>query len=196
MAAVRSLRRSRIGRALIATRDNEAAAEAATLDTTKMKLTAFLISGAIAGFAGALFVVQQRGVNGGSFSADINIALFLMVVVGGAGSMPGVVIGAVYVWGTQYYLHGGFSLVASGLGILVLLVVLPEGLGGLLYRLRDVLLRELARRKGLVVLGLPEPPAERPGPDRGATELLEEVGGSDTLDRGVIAPPGPMVPDR
>lgn len=196
MVAVRSLRRSRIGRALIATRDNEAAAKSATLNTTRMKLTAFLISGAIAGFAGAIFVVHQRGVNSGSFSADINIALFLMVVVGGAGSLPGVVIGAVYVWGTQYYLHGGYSLVASGLGILVLLIVLPEGLGGLLYKFRDVLLRELARRKGIAVLGLPGPKSDQPGPDRGATEMLEEVSVSDPVGRGGIAPSGPTAPSR
>ena len=52
LMAVRSLRRSRIGRSLIATRDNEAAARATALNTTRQKLTAFLISGAIAGFAG------------------------------------------------------------------------------------------------------------------------------------------------
>ena len=175
MLAVRSLRRSRTGRALIATRDNEAATKAAALSTTRMKLTAFAVSGGIAGFAGAIFVVHQRGVNNGSFSADISIALFLMVVVGGAASLPGVVIGAVYVWGTQYYLHGGFSLVASGLGILVLLIVLPEGLGGLLYRLRDGLLRALARHKGIPITGPFVSAAEPSGPDRGATAILEEV---------------------
>ncbi len=52
LMAVRSLRRSRIVRSLIATRDNEAAARATALNTTRQKLTAFLISGAIAGFAG------------------------------------------------------------------------------------------------------------------------------------------------
>ncbi len=175
LVAVRSLRRSRIGRALIATRDNEAAAEAATLNTTVMKLTAFVISGAIAGFAGVMFVIHQRGVNNGSFTADINVALFLMVVVGGAESLPGVVIGAIYIWGTQYYLHGGYTLIASGLGILVLLLVLPEGLGGLLYRLRDELLRVLARRKHVAVLGL-APAAEAPaGPEQGAVEVLDEL---------------------
>ena len=175
MLAVRSLRRSRTGRALIATRDNEAATRAAAVSTTRMKLTAFAISGGIAGFAGSIFVVHQRGVNNGSFSADISIALFLMVVVGGAGSLPGVVIGAIYVWGTQYYLHGGFSLVASGLGILLLLIVLPEGLGGLLYRLRDGLLRELARRKGIPLRGPIVRATEPSGPDRGATAILEQV---------------------
>jgi branched-chain amino acid transport system ATP-binding protein len=188
MLSVRSLRRSRTGRALIATRDNEAATRAAALSTTRMKLTAFAISGGIAGFAGAIFVVHQRGVNSGSFSADISIALFLMVVVGGASSLPGVVIGAVYVWGTQYYLHGGFSLAASGLGILVLLIILPEGLGGLLYRLRDELLRVVARRRGIPITGPFAAPAEATGPDRGAAAILEEVGPPDHRLDGRPAP--------
>jgi branched-chain amino acid transport system ATP-binding protein len=192
MLAVRSLRRSRIGRALIATRDNEAATSAAALNTTRMKLTAFLISGGIAGFAGAIFVVHQRGVNSGSFNADISIALFLMVVVGGAGSLPGVVIGAIYVWGTQYYLHGGFSLVASGLGILILLIVLPEGLGGLLYQLRDRLLRELARRKNIPLSGAVVPAAEPSGQDRGATAILEDAQRSSPRDPSRTGPRQPV----
>ena len=202
MLAVRSLRRSRTGRALIATRDNEAATKAAALSTTRMKLTAFAVSGGIAGFAGAIFVVHQRGVNNGSFSADISIALFLMVVVGGAASLPGVVIGAVYVWGTQYYLHGGFSLVASGLGILVLLIVLPEGLGGLLYRLRDGLLRDVARHKGIPLTGPFVADAEPSGPDRGATAILEEVGepngdwGADRHASSGATPIGPAAGGR
>ena len=175
VAAVRSLRRSRVGRALIATRDNEPAAEAATLNTTVTKLTAFVISGGIAGFAGVLFVLHQRGVNNGSFTADINVALFLMVVVGGAESLPGVVIGAIYIWGTQYYLHGGYTLIASGLGILVLLIVLPEGLGGLLYRLRDALLRVVARHRHIAVLGLAPQVEEPGGTAQGAVEVLEEL---------------------
>jgi branched-chain amino acid transport system permease protein len=154
MLAVRSLRKSRTGRSLIATRDNEPAAMAVTLDTTRQKLLAFLVSGAIAGFAGALFVVQQEGVNNGSFTADINIALFSMVVIGGLGSMPGVVIGAAYVWSTQYFLPAGWSVIASGGGILFLLIFLPEGLGGLLYDVRDRLLRLLAAHKHLTVGGL------------------------------------------
>ena len=187
VAAVRSLRRSRVGRALIATRDNEPAAEAATLNTTVTKLTAFVISGGIAGFAGVLFVLHQRGVNNGSFTADINVALFLMVVVGGAESLPGVVIGAIYIWGTQYYLHGGYTLIASGLGILVLLIVLPEGLGGLLYRLRDALLRVLARHRHIAVLGLAPQVEEPGGTAQGAVEVLEELRAAQPDGDGVAA---------
>ena len=185
LMAVRSLRRSRTGIALIATRDNEAAAKTIALDTVRMKLTAFLVSGAIAGFAGALFVVHQRGVNNGSFSPDINIALFLMVVVGGLGSVTGVVIGAVYVWSTQYYLHGGWSLVASGFGILLLLVILPEGLGGLLYDVRDRLLRMAALRRGISVPGVLNRASGPAQEDRGARAVREELAppGTDASSR-------------
>ncbi|HEX5265654.1 MAG TPA: ABC transporter permease [Acidimicrobiales bacterium] len=173
--AVRSLRRSRTGRSLIATRDNEAAARAVGLSTTRMKLTAFVVSGGLAGLAGAVFVIHQKGVNQGSFSADINIALFSMVVIGGLGSLPGVVLGAVYVWSTQYFLTGGWAFIASGGGILILLMFLPEGLGGLLYMLRDRALRVVAARHRLDVPGLAPRPAEDTGADQGAVTVIEEV---------------------
>jgi len=154
LAGVNRLRHSRTGRALIATRDNEPMAEAAKLDTTRVKLGAFVLSGAIAGLAGSLFVVHQQGVYTNSFNADMSVVLFSMVVIGGLGSLPGVLLGALYVFGTQYLLSGGYSFLASGAGILFLLLFLPEGLGGLAYRLRDAWLRRVAVRRGLVVPSL------------------------------------------
>ena len=154
LLAVRSLRQSRTGRDLIATRDNEPAARAAAVNTTRHKLLAFAISGGIAGFAGSLFAVQQQGINSGSFTADINITMFSMVVIGGLGSMPGVILGAVVVWGAQYYLPAGYAQFVNGLGILLLLLFLPEGIGGLLNRGRDQLLRVVARRRGITAAGI------------------------------------------
>ena len=174
--AVRSLRRSRTGRSLVATRDNEPAARAVGLSTTRMKLTGFVVSGALAGFAGSLFVIHQKGVNAGSFSADINIALFSMVVIGGLGSLPGVVLGAVYVWSTQYFLTGGWAFVASGGGILLLLMFLPEGLGGLLYMLRDRALRLVAARHRLDVPGLARRAEPDDAEDLGSVAVIEEIG--------------------
>jgi branched-chain amino acid transport system permease protein len=154
LMAVRSLRRSRIGRSLIATRDNEAAARATALNTTRQKLTAFAISGAIAGFAGALFVVQAQGVNNGSYTADIDIALFTMVVIGGLGSLPGVIVGAIAVWSAMYFLPAGWAEIVNGFGILLLLIFLPEGLGGVMYRVRDALLGLVAGRRHMTRAGL------------------------------------------
>jgi branched-chain amino acid transport system permease protein len=148
---VSALRRSRTGRALIATRDNEMAAEAVTLDTIRMKLTAFVISGMLAGLAGAIYVYHQRGLHTDSFGADVSVQLFSMVVIGGLGSLPGAVLGAMYVRGAQFFLHGGWSFVASGAGILVLLLFMPEGLGGVMYAIRDRYLRWVAERRKLIV---------------------------------------------
>ena len=202
LMSVRSLRRSRTGRALLAVRDNEAAARAATLNVARTKLIGFLISGAIAGFAGAIYVVGVKGVNQGSFNPDINIALFSMVVIGGLGSLPGVVLGAIYVWSTGYFLTGGWAIIASGGGILLLLMFLPEGLGGLLYMLRDLVLRRVAKANNLEVPGLLNRAIEEH--DEGAAAVISELAvtgpapmgtppqegaGHMALTGGVVPPP-------
>ena len=151
---VQGLRNSRTGRALIATRDNELAAEAVTINTTQAKLTAFVISGALAGFAGGVYVLHQRGLHSDAFGADVSLRLFSMVVIGGLGSLPGAVLGAIYVRGAEFFLRSSWALVASGAGILVLLLFLPEGLGGLLYSVRDRYLRWVAKRRNLLVPSL------------------------------------------
>jgi branched-chain amino acid transport system permease protein len=77
-----------------------------------------------------------------------------MVVIGGLGSLPGAVLGAIYVRGAEFFLRSSWALVASGVGILVLLLFLPEGLGGLVYTLRDKYLRWVATRRGISVPSL------------------------------------------
>src|SRR5207248_1317892 len=77
-----------------------------------------------------------------------------MVVIGGLGSLPGAVIGAIYVAGAKYLLPAGWSLLASGFGILFLLMFLPEGLGGLVYGIRDSMLRKVATRRHILVPSL------------------------------------------
>jgi branched-chain amino acid transport system permease protein len=154
MVVVRNLRHSRTGRVIIAVRDNETAAEASTMNPTRVKLLAFGISGALAGFAGGLYVVNQQGVFSDAFNADVSLRLFSMVVIGGLGSMPGAVLGAVYIRGAEFFLPAGWELLASGVGILLLLMFVPEGLGGLMYRVRDAYLRWVARRRDLIVPSL------------------------------------------
>jgi branched-chain amino acid transport system permease protein len=154
IVATRNLRKSHTGRVLIAVRDNETQAEANTMNTTKLKLTAFVISGAIAGFAGGVYVMTQNGMNTDSFDAAISIKLFSMVVIGGLGSLPGAILGAVYVRSAEFFLPPAYSLLASGFGILFLLIFLPEGLGGLLYKVRDAFLRRVAARRHILVPSL------------------------------------------
>ena len=152
--AAQRLRRTRTGRALLATRDNFQAAQSVAIETTRVKLAGFAISGAFAGLAGSLYVLHQFGFNTDSFGPEVSLRLFSMVVIGGLGSIPGAVLGAVYVRGTEFYLSGGYALIASGAGLMFLLLILPGGLGELVYRIRDMLLRRVANRRGLVVPSL------------------------------------------
>ena len=180
---VQGLRASRTGRALIATRDNELAAEAVTINTTAAKLTGFVISGALAGLAGGVYVLHQRGLHSDAFGADVSLRLFSMVVIGGLGSLPGAVLGAVYVRGAEFFLRSSWALVASGAGILVLLLFLPEGLGGLLYSLRDRYLRWVAKRRNLLVPSLVadmRPPDE---PDELLADLLDPADLAEAAER-------------
>jgi branched-chain amino acid transport system permease protein len=149
-----NLRRSRTGRALIAVRDNTLAAESVSIDATRVKLTAFVLSGALAGFAGSVYAVHQTGVFTGSFDPAVSVRLFSMVVIGGLGSLPGALLGAAYVRGAEAFLPPQWALLASGAGILFLLMFLPEGLGGVLYSFRDGILRRIAKRRGIVVPSL------------------------------------------
>jgi len=125
MAVARSLRKSRTGRALVATRDNASAAKSVSIDTTRVKLTAFAVSGGIAGFAGALYVLHQTAFKTDAFGPEVSLRLFSMVVIGGLGSLPGAIIGAAYIRGAEFFLRGGWALVASGAGIVLLLLFQP-----------------------------------------------------------------------
>ena len=79
-------------------------------------------------------MVQQGGIFADAFDAEVSIRLFSMVVIGGLSTIPGAVLGAAYVRGAEFFLPAQWTLIASGAGILLLLLVLPEGLGGALYR--------------------------------------------------------------
>jgi branched-chain amino acid transport system permease protein len=154
LTAARTLRSTRTGRALVATRDNMLAARSMGIDTTRVKLLGFMVSGGIAGLAGSLYVLHQTAFKTDAFGPEVSLRLFSMVVIGGLGSLPGAIIGAAYIRGAEFFLRGGWALIASGAGIIVLLLFLPGGLGQLIYRIRDSLLRRVANRRGLIVPSL------------------------------------------
>ena len=151
---VRGLRRSRTGRALIAIRENERAAESVGVHSRRTTLAAFGFSGFLAAFAGALFVHHQSGIAATAFLPEQSLQVFSMVVIGGLGSVPGAILGAVYVRGAQWYFPLQWQFLATGAGLLLVLLVLPGGLGGALADLRDTLLRQVAKRRGIVVPSL------------------------------------------
>jgi branched-chain amino acid transport system permease protein len=94
-AVSQRLNRSRIGRAWMAMREDETAARAMGIDVTRMRLLAFSISAAWAGVAGAFFAAKQSFISPESFSFLESVTVLAMVVLGGMGSIAGVVAGAV-----------------------------------------------------------------------------------------------------
>jgi branched-chain amino acid transport system permease protein len=159
--AVRAMRRSRIGRVLIATKENERGVQAYGVNVTRVKLVAFAVSGFLAAVAGVLIVHQQAAVYPDLGDPQSSIAVFVMVVIGGLGSMTGVFAGAIYLEALAWFkgsmphaLQGVFQLMGSGAGLVIILMFLPDGVGSLIYRGRDRLLRELADRRNIVVPSL------------------------------------------
>jgi ABC-type branched-subunit amino acid transport system permease subunit len=148
------VRRSRTGRVLIAIRENERAARAYGVDASRTTLAAFALSGFLAAMAGALFVHQQQGLSPDPYLTQRSLDLFSMVVIGGLGSLPGAILGAVYVRGADFFLPLDWQFLATGVGLLAVLLLFPSGLGGVLADLRDGGLRWVARRRDLVVPSL------------------------------------------
>jgi ABC-type branched-subunit amino acid transport system permease subunit len=151
---VTGLRRSRTGRVLIAIRENEAAARAYGVNASRTMLAAFALSGFLAAVAGALLIHYERTLAQESYIPQRSLELFSMVVIGGLGSLPGALLGATYVQGADFFLPDRWQYLASGAGLLLVLLMFPAGLGSLLSDLRDGALRRIARRRGLVVPSL------------------------------------------
>ena len=129
LVLVRRFRATRPGRAVVAARDNERAAAAFSINPNRIRLVAFALSGGLAGLAGGLYVVTLRSVPFNGFSPNASIELFTMVVIGGLGSIPGAILGAAYVWSAQFFLQGATQLLATGFGLLLLLMFVPGGSG-------------------------------------------------------------------
>ncbi len=148
------LRRSRTGRILNAVRDNERGAQSYGVSQARAKLTAFATSGFIAGMAGAMLAVHQHSVTASAYSVQESLRVFSMAVIGGVGSILGGVLGAIFVRVTANVLPAQFAVLATGVGLLLVLYLLPGGLVRALYGLRDRFLRRLANAHGIHVPSL------------------------------------------
>ena len=94
LAVVQNLVNSRAGRAIMAIRDNRIAAESVGLPVTAYKLTAFVISAALAGAAGALYGLNYSSTVSSKFDFNTSILVLVFVVLGGLGSIRGSIIAA------------------------------------------------------------------------------------------------------
>ena len=156
-AMVWRLRTSRTGRAIVANRENTRAAQSYAISPTRIQLTSFAISGFLAGVAGGLSVYHQHGLNRDILDVENSILLFSIAIVGGLGSLAGALLGAAYLTWISYSSFTASPLsqfFVSGIGVLAVLMFFPSGLGGLLYDIRDRLLRMLATARGIMVPSL------------------------------------------
>jgi len=132
-----NLLRGRIGRAMMAVRDNPTAAEAMGMDLASLKTRTFAVSAIITGMAGSLSAAVVEFVAPDSFTFILSISLFVGMVVGGVGSILGSVFGGLFVLFVPN-LAEAISRSAPGViygAILILfLFILPDGVAGLVRR--------------------------------------------------------------
>jgi ABC-type branched-subunit amino acid transport system permease subunit/ABC-type branched-subunit amino acid transport system ATPase component len=170
------LRRSGVGRSMIAVRDNEETAAAYTISPTRAKLLAFAVSGAIAALAGALQVPATGNVRPIQYGAGESLFVISVAVVGGISSITGAVVGTILLVGlpTVFEGSGQVRLLSSGLGMLIVLMYFPGGIISLIHGARDLLLAWLAKRTGW------EPPA------RGQTAAVSSLSTRDRAPDGEV----------
>lgn len=124
-----SLENSRIGRAWIAMREDESVAEAMGVNTVQAKLWAFIIGAILASLGGALFATKVGSVFPHSFNIIVSLTVLVVIIVGGLGSMPGVVLGALVLVGLPELLREfeEFKFLIYGALLIFMMLRRPEG---------------------------------------------------------------------
>ena len=124
--------RSSFGRTLIAIREDEIAAEAMGVDTTRSKVISFVISSAMAGVGGGLFGHYLMYLHTNSFTFIKSIEIIIMIVIGGLGSITGSVVGAVlYITLTEGLREfAQYRMVLFSLLLIIIMIVRPQGILG------------------------------------------------------------------
>jgi branched-chain amino acid transport system permease protein len=141
------IKRSAYGRAFLSIREDEIAAEAMGVHTTRYKVRAFVLAAFFAGLAGSLFVHSIGGINAGELGFLKSFELIIMVVLGGMGSISGSTLAAIILtllpellrtvtsWGNQYlpseYALPDLRMIIYSLALILMMILRPQGLFGL-----------------------------------------------------------------
>ncbi len=152
--AMNRLRDSRLGRAWMAIREDETAADCTGVNPISTKLLAFALGASFSGFAGSVYAAKLQAITPGAFEFQVSIMLLCMVVLGGAGSLKGVILGGMLITLFDRVLlsqstfvvrwvgrTAGVAALASvdltlwrwfffGLGLVLVMLLRPEGLAG------------------------------------------------------------------
>jgi branched-chain amino acid transport system permease protein len=153
---IHNIVRSDTGRALISIREDELAAEAMGVNTTRYKVTSFVIGSAFAGIAGVLFAHYNKFLSTNDFQFIKSFEIIIMIVIGGMGSMTGAILGAIIVTllpellrglpdlqiGATTFKFADLRLVIFALILILTMILRPQGIlgtseiGGLFKRFR------------------------------------------------------------
>jgi branched-chain amino acid transport system permease protein len=153
---------SRIGRAWTAMREDEQTADAMGISTTRFKLLAFAIGGAIGSLGGALFAVKIGSLTPASFQVIVSIQVLGLVILGGMGSIPGVIVGALVLVGLPGLLREfeEYRFLAYGAAVVAVMVLRPQGLVPNVRRSRELKDEESAQDEWAKTLEEGETPPE------------------------------------
>jgi len=148
------LNNSRLGRAWEAMREDEDVAQATGINLVQTKLLAFAIGAMFAGFAGQLYAARQVNIFPDNFSLFVSIDALSLIIVGGMGSIPGVVLGAIALKGLPEVLRGvdEFRIVTFAALLIIMMIVRPEGFLPSARRRRELHAAEVEEKI------LPDPP--------------------------------------
>jgi branched-chain amino acid transport system permease protein len=124
------LKDSRLGRAWIAMREDEDVAQAMGINKVQIKLLAFTVGATLAGMSGTIFAAKLTSVYPHSFNLLISINTLSLIIVGGMGSIPGVIVGALALYGIPELLRefNEFRLLVYGAVLVAMMILKPEGL--------------------------------------------------------------------
>jgi branched-chain amino acid transport system permease protein len=124
------LENSRLGRAWMALRDDEDVAQALGINLIRSKLLAYGLGAAFAGLAGSIFATMLTSVYPSSFQLLISINVLALIIVGGMGSLPGVVLGSIALIGLPELLRefGEYRYLFYGAALVIMMRLRPEGL--------------------------------------------------------------------
>jgi len=123
---------SRVGRALIAIREDEVLAECTAVNARNYKLMAFTVAGLLAGFAGGLYAGYMRAIDPGLAGIGHSFTILAMLIVGGSGTISGAIIGPLILWLLPEFLMvaADFRLLIYGGFLLLVIIFMPQGITG------------------------------------------------------------------
>jgi branched-chain amino acid transport system permease protein len=136
---------SRVGRALVAIREDETLAECIAVNVKLYKLFAFTCAGLLAGLAGGLYAGHMGAIDPGLAAIAHSFIILIMLVVGGAGTISGAIIGPLLLWilPESLMFADEFRLLIYGVILLVIIIFLPRGIAGQLRTLSPAIARWL-----------------------------------------------------